>query len=268
MRRSRETIGAVVSVAAIVVGAILAVFMPAVPRARADSGPWGGQGGGLTKGAADAAYCQIAGGAGCTMAGQVLVNPANVASPTPGFAFSDNTAIGVYHPNSNRIALGKSVNAFVDVDDGANTITTVGAWTFAGSATDITTNPNEDFTIAPNGSGKVVLTSNIVNVGGELIHTNAPTSVTSGSCTAETLRAGGSEHRGEVTATCTAQTWIVLFTTTYTRAPVCTITPMNAAAQLAAKTDGPPVHTTSTTALTVTITTSTTTGIWEYTCSE
>lgn len=97
------------------------------------------------------------------------------------------------------------------------------------------------------------------------LHSVAPTSVTSGTCTSETLRAGGTELRGEVTATCTAQTWIVLFTTTYTAAPVCVVAAMNAAATAGAATVA---YTTSTTALTVTVTTATTDGLWAYQCME
>lgn len=183
----------------------------------------------------------------------------------PGFTFSDNTAIGVYHPNSNRVAVGKSTNAFIDIDTNSSAVTTVGSWTFAGATTDITTNPNEDFTIAPNGTGQVIVSGGTkMTINGIVLHTVAPSSVTTGTCTAESLATGGDEAHGIITATCTAQTWIIVFTTTYGRAPVCVVTPINAASSADAGT----VYVTTTTSLTATITTATTSGQWAYQCME
>lgn len=115
------------------------------------------------------------------------------------------------------------------------------------------------------GVAQFTLADTAAGTGGMTIHNVLPSSITTGSCTAESLRANSSEARGEVTATCTAQTWIVVFTTTYTQAPFCTVTPMNAAATAGAATFA---YTTSTTALTATVTTATTTGIWAYVCLE
>lgn len=156
--------------------------------------------------------------------------------------------------------------------DGTNKLTTGSGNTMVGF--EATVNATGAANRMALGNGAVSLSDNNVQLGNtsattftlgsSIFHTNAPTSVTSGSCTSETLRAGGTEHSGEVTATCTAQTWIVAFTTTYGRAPICTVVPMNAAAAA----DVGTVYTTATTGLTVTVTTATTTGIWSYSCIE
>lgn len=106
-----------------------------------------------------------------------------------------------------------------------------------------------------------------LNVGnGHILHYVAPTSYTAGTCTSET--GTGTEAWGTITATCTAQTWIVTFTTTYAAAPTCIVTPMNAAAVNASGGASGFTYTTSTTALTATVTTATTTGTWAFQCSE
>lgn len=198
-----------------------------------------------------------------------VLSSAQVVGPdgtnsVPGITLTTQKNMGLFRVTSNRLGISAGNRTDFDIDSGnARTITPDQLW-FDGVAVDITTSTNEDLTIAPNGTGKVVLTANILNLGGSLVHTNAPSSVTTGSCTAETLATGGSEWTGTITATCTAQTWIIAYTTTYGRAPNCTVIPLNAAAVA----DVGTVYATSTSALTATITTATTAGQWTYTCVE
>lgn len=236
----------------LVFGLVLGLSFVAEKPALAD---WGRS----TGGAIGSVACALT---GCTMTG-VILGPDGTAN-APAYAFSSDSTIGMWKVTSSRLGLGGHTANDIDINTSTRAIFTVDAWTFSGVTTDVSTGTNEDFTIAPNGTGKVVLTANVLNFGGSLVHTNAPTSVTSGTCTAESLATGGSEWTGTITATCTAQTWIIAYTTTYGRAPNCTVIPLNAAAVA----DVGTVYATSTTALTATITTATTAGQWAYTCVE
>lgn len=183
----------------------------------------------------------------------------------PGITLTTQKNMGIFRVASNRLGISAGSRTDYDIDSGnARTITPDQLW-FDGVATDITTSTNEDLTIAPNGTGQFVVTGGTkFTLNGDIGHTVAPTSVTSGSCTAETLASGGDELHGIITATCTAQTWIVLFTTTYGRAPTCVVTAINAASAA----DVGTVYATTTASLTATITTATTAGQWSYICME
>jgi hypothetical protein len=91
----------------------------------------------------------------------------------------------------------------------------------------------------------------------------APSSYTTGTCTNET--GTGDDTSGTVTADCTAQTLIVTFGGTYTTAPVCVVSAMNAAASAGAATM---TYTVSTTVLTMTVTPATAAGTWAINCIE
>ncbi len=91
----------------------------------------------------------------------------------------------------------------------------------------------------------------------------APSSYTTGTCSAES--GTGDDTHGTVTATCTAQTWIVTFGKAFIAAPTCVITSKNTAASAGAASFQ---YTTSTTVLTATVTTATTGGQWSYICFE
>src|SRR3989344_8763696 len=67
--------------------------------------------------------------------------------------------------------------------------------------------------------------------------TTAPTGTT-GTCTDDSVSAGSTDMRAVLTATCANQTAIVAFNVAYATAPVCTVTPMNAAANANAATAG------------------------------
>lgn len=108
-----------------------------------------------------------------------------------------------------------------------------------------------DYVVQIDGNGHITL-------GG-----GAPGDFTTGSCTSDS--GVGNDTRGTLTGTCTAQTLIVPFSRTRDAAPYCTISPTNAAAW---STVTGLAYTTSTTALTITVTTATVAGTWTYLCLE
>ncbi|MBI2592547.1 MAG: hypothetical protein HYW37_00065 [Candidatus Colwellbacteria bacterium] len=96
--------------------------------------------------------------------------------------------------------------------------------------------------------------------------TTAPDGTT-GTCTDDSVNAGATDMKGELTATCNNQTAIVLFNVAYATAPACTVTPKNAAAWANAATAGMS-YVTSTTALTITQTANVGAEVWTYICIE
>jgi hypothetical protein len=99
------------------------------------------------------------------------------------------------------------------------------------------------------------------------LKSSGPTSTNAGTGTCTSVTVSGTDTRGSITATCTAgQTVIMNFGTAYGTAPVCTISPANAAASVA--TSGIAFASASTSALTLTSPTAATGGIWNYVCIE
>ena len=96
--------------------------------------------------------------------------------------------------------------------------------------------------------------------------TTAPTGTT-GTCTDDSVSAGSTDMRGEITATCANQTAIVAFNVAYATAPVCTVTPMNAAANANAATAGFS-YVVATTGITITQTATVGPLVYAYICIE
>lgn len=233
-------------------------LMIGIPIAKANLGG-AFSGGGLTSTIADTLYCKLT---GCSMTGQLNLDGA-----------ASTTAISVRNAASQWATFGtagtQQIGLFANAQ-GAGNLTLLNCDGTSGciqlrSTPGITTISGINLQLTPTGTGQVVITGGTpVNINGDILHMNAPTSITSGTCTAEALNTGATEFKGIVTATCTAQTWIVVFTTTYTRAPTCVVIPLNAAAVA----DVGTVYATTTTTLTATVTTATTNGTWAYQCVE
>src|SRR3989344_940070 len=96
--------------------------------------------------------------------------------------------------------------------------------------------------------------------------TTAPTGTT-GTCTDDSVSAGSTDMRGVLTATCANQTAIVAFNVAYATAPVCTVTPMNAAANANAATAGFS-YVVATTGITITQTATVGPLVYAYICIE
>lgn len=236
---------------------LLGLMLAASPRARADAIRFGASS--FTKGAADLLYCALA---GCTMTGPIVGPNGAVGAPTIQFGSSPD---GFYLSNTHTI--GATINGSVryqftpSVFDTALPITFDGASSgaiFDTVTTDVTTVSNQDFTMGPNGTGAVATTKHFKASGAQ-----ASADATTGTCTSVTV--SGTDVRGTITATCTAgQTVIMSFGAAYGTAPLCTISPVNAAADVV--TLGTAFATASTTAMTLTGPTAVTAGSWAYHC--
>ncbi len=149
----------------------------------------------------------------------------------------------------NNLIAYSAADAAGDISVAMGSSATATAETLLRLATDLDGTPVKKFDF--NGDGHISIAG------------TAPSSYTSGTCTAES--GTGDDTHGTVTGTCTAQTLIVTFGGTYTAAPVCVVSAMNGAASAGAATLA---YTTSTTVLTLTVTTATTGGIWAFHCIE
>ena len=116
-------------------------------------------------------------------------------------------------------------------------------------------------------------TSNVFRVGynGHLTSVQATAPAAGGTCTTPAVAAGSTDTRGQVSsASCTAsQTMTATFNKAYAVAPICIVSPANAAAAVTASAAAVTFASASTTVLTVTSpAAATTAGAWNYTCIE
>jgi hypothetical protein len=192
-------------------------------------------------------------------------------SPTISFAatgstgiFTNGSGLLVLEGNASTVSIGNGVIQTSLTLQGAaiqgSAGTFSGGLTLNTSTTDITTGTNEDLTLAPNGTGTLDITKHFKGKNAQ-----ASSNSGSGSCTAVTV--SGTDIRGTITATCTAaQTVIMNYGATFGTAPICVISPANAAADAVGS--GSAFLASSTSALTMTVPTAATAGIWNYQCIE
>lgn len=120
--------------------------------------------------------------------------------------------------------------------------------------------------------GALTITSGGLAVTGHIVSTPGSAPIAAGTCTSPSVASGATDAKGNISATgcTTAQTLIVQFASAYASAPICVVSPTNAAGALLTGATNSAYASASTTALTITSQTAVTGGAvsFNYICIE